>query len=910
MADEADRGTGSAGAPRPRAQVTRALTAASVVASLAPAVMATADVAGLRGAWTLVTAALLSAAAAASPLSGVLGRWRHQGDDGRGLAAVLLIEPPPLVADADPYAVGVFPSQRAMDAAGSDRPPYVRRDIDDALDRAFTAEELARRDGVVVLCGAPGSGLSRTLWEALRRNTDDKVVYALAPPEPGDGRGPRRRPIEMLLSAELPVPGEQMVLWLDDAHDHLECGLTAHNLRRLRQTYPGIVVAATLHDDRLPGIRRTDRELARRLESARVDGTLRAELSADEVERAGAAYPALAPGDVLTRLPAWLQGADLLQARYAEGASNPHGRAVTRAAVDWHRTGMGPIVPRHELRKLASIELAREDAPARLTDEGFAAALAWATEEEMAGISLLRRVPGERGDRFRATDVAIAEVEAEGPVSQACWDHVVDRASGPTRLLVGYHAYLAGRRDVAEAAWRRAASSRNRDAKIRAQLFLGLLHEDLHRLDDAERAYRRVADSDHRDARPRAQLHLGELLARQGRLDEAEAAYRAAIASDDRDVTPWAHIGLAHLLVKLDRSGEAIATLQSATDDHEAGAAARAYYDLGTLFHRLGRSAEAEAALRSAVTTGRGGHVARLAEVSLHEQMRGAGGDADAATAYRRAAGEDPSQAKIERAAMLADLGQAGEAEGSLREVIDGDHHPEATPWAYWYLGRLCERQGRLGEAEEAFDAASRTGHVDVAQRARYHMAKVLMKQGRQHEAEQAYRDVIAGENLEVASRARLSLALMLAESQPDVAEAALEATIRDGHPSVRPDAQLALGKLLMSRERYDEAAEAFTTATASDDPDVAAWSLLNLAELRASQGRSDDAVLAFRRAISSRHKEVAGWAHWGLACLLDTSGRHDDAVAEYGRATTSGSPEAAALAKERLDRRRRQMAD
>lgn len=903
MADEADRTTWLSTPHRSRARLGRVLIVASVVTILARATMAIAGTAGWAGAWVLVTAVALTVATVVSQLWDLRQQWRSKGlDDRRRLRSILLIDPPPVVASADPHAVGVFRSQLAEESAGSDRPPYVRRDIDKALDTAFTPEQLAQQDNLVVLCGEPGSGLSRTLWEALARNLGDRKVYALVDPSGYGERALERRPIETLLQVD---PGEaaQTVLWLDDAHEHLERGLTLGNLRSLRQWCPGIVVVATLHSDKLAVIRQADRALGRLLESAQVRGMLRHELSAPEIDRARQAYPTLATEAELARLPAWFKGVDLLRGRYEEArASNRHGAAVTRAAIDWRRAGMPPAVPRRELRALASIELEQMAPHQRLTDESFAAALEWATAETTPGVSLLR--PMLAGPvQFRADDVITGWASKfDGPVSPACWAYVVKRVHSDTGLRVGYQAYLANLPQVSEPAWKRVASSRNRETAPRAQLHLGDLYHELGRPGDAEDAYKSAIASGHPEAGPRAQLHLGELFAGLGRVDDAAVAYRAAIASAHPDIVAWAQLGLGHLLTQLGRSEAATAALRAATESGQSEVAARAQYDLGRLFVRLGRPGDATAAFSTAMRSG-DPEVARWAAASLHGQLKGLGVDA---AAHGRVVADRSSRTKLDRADLLADVGRSEEAEIVLREVISSGH-PDAKPWAQVGLGHLCEGLGRLGEAEAAFGEAIVSGHARVVPWARFDRAKLLMKQGRHDEAEKSFRDAIAGGDQDVAPLARLSLASLLEEQgHPTAAEAALRDVIVGCHPTVETRAQLALGKLLTKLERHAEAEIAFGAAIGSGEADVAAWAQFHLAELWGIQGRYETAVEAYRSAIASRHKEVVIWARFDLARLFLASGRDDQAVVQLRKVATSAHPEAAGLAKEALDNLRR----
>jgi hypothetical protein len=94
------------------------------------------------------------------------------------LRSILQVDPD-AVDRIDPYGIGVFPSELAARVAGSERPPYVARGIDEALCEAFSASSLARTQRLVVVRGEPKCGKSRTLWQATRQVAGNRVLFAL-----------------------------------------------------------------------------------------------------------------------------------------------------------------------------------------------------------------------------------------------------------------------------------------------------------------------------------------------------------------------------------------------------------------------------------------------------------------------------------------------------------------------------------------------------------------------------------------------------------------------------------------------------------------------------------------------------------------------------------------------------------
>jgi hypothetical protein len=113
----------------------------------------------------------------------------------------LAVWPLPSLADADPYVLGVFP------VAGPERTlegrlgPYVRRDVDEAVEAALLEHPF------VVAFGPPRSGKSRTVFEAARRALPD--ARAIVP------EGPDELARLMEISPPLDCAPYPAVIWLD-----------------------------------------------------------------------------------------------------------------------------------------------------------------------------------------------------------------------------------------------------------------------------------------------------------------------------------------------------------------------------------------------------------------------------------------------------------------------------------------------------------------------------------------------------------------------------------------------------------------------------------------------------------------------------------------------------------------------
>ena len=143
----------------------------------------------------------------------------------------------PTVAEADPFDLGVsLPVPPLTVVARNGLGPYVRRDQDTA-----EVPEKLRARGQLLIVGDPGSGATRTAYEA-----------ALA--VGGGGGEPRRllapvAPDSPRTVVELGLPGrmshERVVLWLDRIDTYSPAGLTLQHLLALREARPGMRVVAT-----------------------------------------------------------------------------------------------------------------------------------------------------------------------------------------------------------------------------------------------------------------------------------------------------------------------------------------------------------------------------------------------------------------------------------------------------------------------------------------------------------------------------------------------------------------------------------------------------------------------------------------------------------------------------------------
>jgi hypothetical protein len=144
----------------------------------------------------------------------------------RHLSELLGTWPAPLVPNADPTRLGVFPATRRLKAT-----PYVPRTIDEDLRDAMVS------GAIILVIGDARAGSSRTALEAARSALDDAVL--LAPRAPGCLR-------ELtVLDPPLKLGERRGLLWLDGL-DRFSEALDCEAIDTLSQLGDHVTVVATL----------------------------------------------------------------------------------------------------------------------------------------------------------------------------------------------------------------------------------------------------------------------------------------------------------------------------------------------------------------------------------------------------------------------------------------------------------------------------------------------------------------------------------------------------------------------------------------------------------------------------------------------------------------------------------------
>ncbi|MGH3102777.1 MAG: tetratricopeptide repeat protein [Gaiellaceae bacterium] len=676
------------------------------------------------------------------------------------------------ISEVDPFEEGlVFSSALAERATiAGERPPYVDRDVDRAVDEALRSRPF------VLITGAAKAGKSRTAFEAVQRMVPEPTL--LVP------RSAEALP-NLLDPDNFPDLGSHCaVLWLDNLDLYLGAkGLdSAHSVDRLKalaRATPRVVVAATITltaYDRLSG---TGGEIGKRaldvLEYARSgEITLASELSPAEKERALAAYPR-------ERFDAGIgehfaAGRALVDRFKTALEARPHGFAIVLAALDWRRAGMSRPIGEPELKAFYAVCLKRFHPLARPGEEEYKQGLEWASKPLETRAALLMFEGDDNGaggfaifDFVRDwSDGSGSDVDARlRALPDETWRFVIENATPDELLSVAFTAHSRGSTAAVDA-YQRAIDSGHADAAPWAAVHLGNLLRDQSQLEEAAEAYRRAIESGHASAAPWATAHLGNVLKEQGRLEEAVEAYRRAIDSGHADAAPWAASDLGDLLKQQGKLGEAAEAYRRAIESGQADAAPWAMAHLGDVLKEQGKLDEAAEAYRRAIDSGHDA-AAPWSVAYLGNVLRLQEKPDEAAEAYRSAMESGHADAAPWAAVYLGQLlkeeGRLGKAAGAYRRAIDSAHI-NAAPWAALYLGKLLRGQGKLEQAVEAYRRAIDSGHADAAPWAASDLGDLLNEQGKLEQAAAAYRRAIDSGHAGAASTATAKLEQLRRRSQ------------------------------------------------------------------------------------------------------------------------------------------------
>jgi KAP family P-loop domain len=345
----------------------------------------------------------------------------------------------PRVADVDPYAIGVHRTSHS----GYKINPYIARVIDAQLD------SLLRGKGTFVcVTGNSLAGKSRTAFEAARRTLPNASL--LAPiPQPGV--------LSQLLDLNLiETSSNPIVVWLDDLDRYLDpSGVTGDVLSFLSADRDNIVILATIRSAVLDAIRQAGNTIGRNAQLILGPAhilSLAVQLTAPEAERARQLYPEAkfeyGIGDAFL-------APRLLEERYTTSEeTNPIGRALIQAAIDWHRAGMLRAIHEDELRELCSQYLSQRHPELSLSEEGYEQGLTWALSPVASlGNGLLIRIEEGSSRAYRVLDYLVAYTDERGDdIPESTWKLVIDHADREELEAIARAAILKGNATIAERA--------------------------------------------------------------------------------------------------------------------------------------------------------------------------------------------------------------------------------------------------------------------------------------------------------------------------------------------------------------------------------------------------------------------------------------------------------------------------
>ncbi len=366
-----------------------------------------------------------------------------------------------------------------------------------------------------------------------------------------------------------------------------------------------------------------------------------------------------------------------------------------------------------------------------------------------------------------------------------------DDASAYALTVRGWVLSKAGRKEEAEAAYRRALALQPDDPVVMNNLGAVLL--DLGRADEAESQFRRALAI--RPGYADAENNLGAALERRGRTEEAERAYRRATAADPGSATALNNLGA--LALKQGKDDEARRALAKAHDlDPKLGAPVLNLLLLGgqdlkagEAFERLQAAANepgAPASVRArafAALAGRAASGRRFEEaLDLYGRALALAPD-DAALLNNMAVVED--QLGMEREAMLhldsamranpqslvsrnnigivqVHRGNLDLAEDTFRQILAGD--PDFHR-AHYNLGVVLAAAGRQREALQSFERAAKLAPKDAE--VRYDLGLLRRSLGGSQASEKAAYEEALALDPDLAE-AHLSLGCLLADPQTE----------------------------------------------------------------------------------------------------------------------------------------------
>ena len=326
---------------------------------------------------------------------------------------------------------------------------YVERDIDKE------ALQILRKHRMLLLIGAPSSGVTRTAYELAKANEPDRLLLAPLPPT-----GLKRAVLDLDVLSRVDQTNKLIII-LDRLDQFNRGGLSLQILRQCRLKSPGIHFIATISSSRYAEWVADEPDLAEAFGQPLVLERL---LSVDEQIRADAAYPDVTFSEGIAA--AFTVNRSLLQ-RLRTGDNNcpfePRdgdcalARSVVGIAIEWANTGTTQGIEASQLAELSAVRLRTPDLPGG--PEHFAHCLEWSAAPVKEGASILHLQLDGVGNTLIYADAGVAQIRDSENVlpGSAVWSASLAAAQISADYdamgSIGYRAHTRGLSAIAAAAW-------------------------------------------------------------------------------------------------------------------------------------------------------------------------------------------------------------------------------------------------------------------------------------------------------------------------------------------------------------------------------------------------------------------------------------------------------------------------
>ncbi len=724
----------------------------------------------------------------------------------------------PLVADLNPYQLGVSASDYGDSRTYGQHDPYVARTRNDVDARLRDALEPGR---LALVIGPSKAGKTRTAFEAALACWPG--AHLLAPTSGTLGA--------VAAHPRLQTTSDPILVWLDDLQRFFTGTgpLTPALLTRLT-TRPGpTIVLATLRQDQRDLLRDSSGELSRDTRTLLDDAapfTIELRPTTEDPHEQAAAQAAY-PNQDLTGIGLAEELAHarvLLRAYYdSAAADDPTKHTVIRVAIDWERAGIERPIPEPDLVRLTRDVLWTERTDLDCDDEQLAKAIEDARKPlpgpGRAALLITHALAGHVRGYSPFDYLTAADNGQHGqprPIPEPFWNQVLQYANPEDAADIGDTAYFLGNIAAAVAALREAAAADRRAAFNLGFLLDGRL--DPPDLPGARAAYEQAAAAGHTGAAN----NLGLLLARQldpPDLPGARAAFEQAAAAGNIDALNSLGALLATRLDPPDLPGARAAYEQAA-----AAGNTRAMVNLGNLLADMFDPSDlpgARAAYEQAAAAGDSGAAYNLG-VLLTDRLDPP--DLPAArAAYEQAAAGGNSDAANNLGVLLStrlDPPDLPGARAAYEQAAAGGNSDAANNLGVLLATRLDPPD--LPAARAAFEQAAAAGNSDAANNLGLLLATRLDPPDLPA-ARAAFEQSAAAGSTDAAN----SLGILLADrlDPPDLAAA--RAAFEQAAAAGNSDAAAVLGVLLddrldppdlpAARAAYEQAAAAGNSGAANN---------------------------------------------------------------------------------------------